>query len=805
MAQPTNIRSLFWSVLDLPAAQRSARLGAHPDRSLADEVRSLIDFHETTLTRSSPTSAVTSSLSGSSLRRVGGCELEKPLGFGGMGIVYLANQERPKRQVAIKVIRTDTRSEISESRFSLEAEALARLNHPGIAKIFSMGTESIENQRFPYIIMELIEGACSIDEYVEAERLSRRDRYALFCDVCDAVQHAHDRGVLHRDLKPSNILIDREGAPKVIDFGIAHFQDPSTRPDLRLTNSGFVGTPAFIAPELYGDPSHPYDVKCDVFSLGVVLHVMLTGKMPRREGTAAAVEAIERWDHHGRDDRTVDCILRKAIACDPMERYTSVAELLADVSRVQNHHPVAAAPPSLLQSAALVARRHTAIVCLVGVILLSLLVGMTTTTVFAVWESRARSRADLETERLNQTMSYLVDDVFSLADPRLAGRGDRTIGQALDTASGTVQQIPDRRVRATVHNRFAEIYAAIGEQEDALANSEASIELLTGSNATSDRAELARAHLARGQSLSHLGHYDDAYLAVETALALFRSATGPASFETAESLAALASLCTVRGQPGQALEYAVSAVEIASGHLAPGDQDFVRMRWYLAQCQENAGHVKAARETLERTLHDQRAVMNGDSPYIATTMNNLGLLCLRDGAESEALTHLESALALRRRALPAAHPDIQQSIASLGVLSLRTGKADQAVLLLEEALGLYEGSFGPDHPYVGRMLISTAAAHLAVGNPRQASASAERASLIFRGPEHNDPVREAAALSVLGEALTSLGRFDDAAEALDAAERLLDDRVGVNPRVLEQLEERRAALREARGRSDGDD
>jgi serine/threonine protein kinase/formylglycine-generating enzyme required for sulfatase activity len=275
---------------------------------------------------------------------LGGVKIIKLIGEGGMGRVYEARQEKPERTVAVKVIRQGITSEKTLRRFEREAEFLARLQHPGIAQIFIVGTYSSDFGDVPFYVMEHIADAKPITNYAYEKNLTLPDRLRLFQQVCEAVSHGHDRGIIHRDLKPGNILIDGNGKPRVIDFGVARSTDSDlTLTSLRTASGHLVGTVQYMSPEQCGPTPDDLDGRADVYSLGVVLYELIAGVLPYEFGRKGIHEiarivcevapaALRRKDSNIPAD--VEAIVTKCLEKDRLDRYYSAGELAADLGRL---------------------------------------------------------------------------------------------------------------------------------------------------------------------------------------------------------------------------------------------------------------------------------------------------------------------------------------------------------------------------------------------------------------------------------------------------------------------------------------
>lgn len=276
------------------------------------------------------------------------------IGSGGMGIVYAAQQDRPRRTVAIKALRAGLRRREVMKRFELEAEVLGRLQHPGIAQVYAFhpggrGTPA-------HLVMELVNGP-PITEYAQAHTLPYMARVELMADVCDAVQHAHDRGIIHRDLKPANVLVDEHGRPKVLDFGIARATGLERQISTIHTLHGqLVGTLAYMSPEQLRANPDEIDARADVYALGILLYRLLAGRLPIEIGDAPFAEAVRRvLDADPTPLGLTDADLRgpleqvvhRAMARDHRARYGTAAALAADLRTYAAGRPVTTSGASI--------------------------------------------------------------------------------------------------------------------------------------------------------------------------------------------------------------------------------------------------------------------------------------------------------------------------------------------------------------------------------------------------------------------------------------------------------------------------
>ncbi len=304
-------------------------------------------------------------------RTIGGFEIRRQIDAGGMGIVYEAVQAEPRRTVALKVMRRGLASKSAQRRFEYESQLLARLSHPGIAVVYDAGTHREHGEDVPYFAMEYIAGARHLTTYCASHGLTLEQRLAIMADVCDAVHHAHLKGIVHRDLKPANVLVGSSGTPKVIDFGVARALDSDLAPATQQTDIGqVVGTLQYMSPEqVAGDP-HEIDARSDVYALGLILHELVTGRLPYDVtglSTPAAVALIREGGRpsSGTGQSTGQAlrgdlkrVVLKAIERDRIRRYASADALARDLRHILAAEPVEAHPPTLSYLIGSAARRQ---------------------------------------------------------------------------------------------------------------------------------------------------------------------------------------------------------------------------------------------------------------------------------------------------------------------------------------------------------------------------------------------------------------------------------------------------------------
>jgi len=423
------IEELFQDLLDLPVEERESELETRcgHDETLRREVRALLEHHEAAqpdflqepvFVRGADDHELPSS--------VGPYTVVGRLGEGSFGVVYEAEQEHPKRRVAVKVLRAGLYSKTQLSRFRTEWDALGRLNHSGIANVHAAGTGEVvfpdrPSVELPYLAMELVRGQ-DLVTHVEDLQLDRESRLKLFAEVCDAIHYAHEQSVIHRDLKPRNIVVDASCQPKILDFGVARITDQERTQNTRTGD--VIGTVRYMSPEqLFG---RDVDTRSDIYSLGVILYEMLTGQSPYGESDTSMATRI-LWHERGSVPRIgdhdptlrgeIDAIVRMAMAFEREERYQSAADLADDVRRYLARSPVRA-PPENRRDAwkRLVRRRRGAIAATVSAVAVAGAIGVRLVDPFGTHVSPARGIASGE-----RVAVMYYDNLVEPDDPQRRG------------------------------------------------------------------------------------------------------------------------------------------------------------------------------------------------------------------------------------------------------------------------------------------------------------------------------------------------------------------------------------------------
>jgi tRNA A-37 threonylcarbamoyl transferase component Bud32/tetratricopeptide (TPR) repeat protein len=404
------LRSLFEEAIHLPEDGRSEFISrsCDGDPELRKRLEDLLLHHvpeavqateENVGTQTDPSNAELHWVG----HTIGDVTIRNVIGSGGMGTVYTAMQRSPQRTVAVKILREAIPSVRALRRFEFEAQLLARMNHPGIARVIRADTIEERGIKIPYFVMDLIENASTVIDHANEQGLGRREKLVLFRSICDAVGHAHQKGIIHRDIKPANVLIDETGQARVIDFGIAFPMDDTTSETLfRTFAQRIVGTPHYMAPEQFDQPDS-IDTRIDVYALGVLLYELLLNQPPHRAEPGSTVMA-RNDDAPIRPislDRSVkgdlEAIMLKALDANPERRYADANAFGDDIDRHLNQQPVMAKTPTFTYAIGKIARRNRTALSAVAACLLVLVAA----AIFAGYEkskAAAEVREALEYE-----------------------------------------------------------------------------------------------------------------------------------------------------------------------------------------------------------------------------------------------------------------------------------------------------------------------------------------------------------------------------------------------------------------------
>lgn len=799
------MQRLYLHVVDMDAEEREAHLAevCADDPELRREVESLVGADQAVDPLLDVTHAdlvaIVRDPDGPRMgtpERAGPYRVLEEIGRGGMGTVYRAERDdgRYRRVVALKLLRSGVADAAGIRRFQREQQILAGLEHTNIARLYDAG---VTDDGRPWLGMERIVGR-PIHRYCQEQHLDVASRLRLFEQVCEAVDYAHRKLVIHRDLKPSNILVTDDGLVKLLDFGIARLLDdandvdadgePLTRPQQRIL------TPEFASPEqLRGGP---LDTSSDVFSLGIVLHRLLTGRAPSRadDGAPTTVPSADLDTPTSGTDGPdalarelgatprelrrllrgeVDAIVSRATRADPAERYPTAAALLADLRRYRTGLPLEARPPSAAYRMRKFVRRHRT-ATLGAAAFVTLLAASTVALAQAQARTAAeRDRAEAEAETALRTRDFFLS-MFQAADPGVAQGRTLTARDVLDQAAARVDEglADEPEMRADLLLSIAESYRGLGLMAESVEMMERVLPLRRAAPGP-DGAALAEVLNVLGRGYSDLGRFEEAEDAIVEALALRESAADTPLNLVSQSALNLGLLYSSLGRNDEAEPLIRRSVELDRAGMV-GDTSLALGYSLnnLGFLRYNQGYPEEAADLFEEALDVRRRTHGPLDPRVATTIGNLGAILGLLGDHERAIPVHEETLAMRRQLMGPMHADVATSLQNLASSLEAVGRLDEAEEAFRSALDMNRTLLGEDHPEVAKNLIGLSNVAAARGDGDAGLAHAREALDVARGALGPDHLTTAIAGQTVGARLDALGRCGEAEpvlrEALDA-------------------------------------
>jgi tetratricopeptide (TPR) repeat protein len=688
-----------------------------------------------------------------------------------MGEIWRAEQDKPiSRLVAIKIIKAGMETKGIVARFETERQALAMMDHPCIAMVYDAGAT---DHGLPYFVMEYVRGV-SITEHCDTHRLDTDARLNLFIQVCEGVQHAHQKAVIHRDIKPSNVLVTIQGnhaVPKIIDFGVAKATAIRLTDKTMFTEVGqMIGTPDYMSPEQAELTGQDIDTRTDIYSLGVLLYELLVGALPfdpkglRKAGFDELRRKIREEEPlkpstriSTRDEDTMaaatrrgtspailsrelsgdlDWIIMTAMAKDRTRRYASASDLIADIRRHQKNEPVLAGPPSTRYRLEKFIKRHRVGVAAAAVVALAVLLGIAGTTIGLVRAVKAERVARQEAEVARRVSDFLVG-LFEVSDPNEARGNTITAREVLDQGA-----------------------AKIGKELE------------------SQPGTQVRMMNTMGKVYQNLGLYGEAAPLLEHALELGRT-LGDENPEVSASLVNLAGLYTDQAKYAQAESLLTRALAIREETAGGKHPDVAEVLHDLAVTYMRSGRYAEAESLYQETLAIQERALGPDHPDVARTLKDLAFLYQQQDRHDDAEALYRRALASVEKTLGSDHLDVARSVNNLAIVYFQRDKYDEAVPLYKRAVAIYEKVGGPEHPLLALTLNNLALTYTKQGRHADAEPLYRRALAIQEevlGANHPD----------VGRTLNNLGNLNKDRGDFAAAE----------PLFLRALEIREKALGE---------
>jgi serine/threonine protein kinase/Tfp pilus assembly protein PilF len=641
------------------------------------------------------------------VREIGPYRLLRVLGEGGMGVVWLAKRQDTDALVAIKFLPNANLSPARRERFAREIKTLAKLRHPYIARLYDAGTLADST---PWFVMEYVEGE-RLTDYVRERSHTADEILQLFRKVCEAVRYAHSQEIIHRDLKPSNIMVEKDGAPRLLDFGIARelqgLDDPSerTRPGLRFVS------PDYAAPEWVREGTVGFFT--DVYSLGVVLYESLTGKLPFDRAKRTIEEDGRQIDLNPQKPSALgarlglsksawsdlDVLCLKSLRADPQERYLSVEALLRDLDHYLQNEPLEAQPDSLRYRIGKVFARHRRPVLATG-LALALVVGLI--VFFTLRLAAARDVALAEAARTQRIQKFMTS-LFQGDDSEAGPSEDLRVVTLLDRGVQKAQRLQgESAIQAELYRTLGSIYDQLGKYDQAETLFESALKLDRGSSPQNDMAE-ADDLVALGLLRSDQGKSQEAESLVRQGTSIVEQHRPIDAMRQANATSALGRVLIESGQYPAATEVLDHAVALQT-KLDPSSVELSDTLTLLANAQLYLGNYDESERLNQRALDMDRKIYGESHPNVAADLINLGQLEDQWGHYVEAEHYDREAVAITKAWYGTDHPDAARQSAILAQVLVHEGKYDEAEPLLRSAFGTERKFFSPTDAHLAYIL-----------------------------------------------------------------------------------------------------
>lgn len=836
------VTEVFLAVVERPPEERGdlltklcgddGDLRREVERLLETDSQSVVLDHSPLETRLRAAVECGSRTEGGTLpRAIGRYEILGLLGQGGMGVVYRARQLQPSRIVALKVMHAGLATPEMVRRFEFEAAVLGRLAHPGIGQIYEAGVAEQGGMRIPFFAMEFVEG-CPLTEFANARGIGQRERLALLIALCEAVQHAHQKGVIHRDLKPANILVDTSGRPRILDFGIARALDADATAVTRRTAVGaLVGTIPYMSPEQVAGTPDQIDTRTDIYALGVIGYELLSGRLPHELRGSSITQAVmtirdvepPRLGTLAKGLRgDPEIIIGRAMEKEKERRYGSAAELAADIRRLLRDEPIVARAPTMRYRMRKFVRRHRGAVLASAGAVLVLIAATVISITFAIGEARERRRTqqvadfqsnmfrDIDMEAMGRGLkAMLSEQVRAGLERRFVQDGQEwrrrspeeieerlrafealtAPASAIDVARRMLDEFVLERaasslegqfaeqpvVRAKLHRALGDAYAALGIPRAAEKHFEKSIELWRGQR-TADHETMFDLLANLGNMLHNQQKCAAAEERYREALSVARERIGTDSTKFGTGLLNLGTVLARRAKFEEAERLEREALELFRRHRGTTSREVAVILNNLSELMRALGRMDEAERMSREAVEIRRGDAAADPREIGVSVNNLANLLTATGRYREAEPLQQEAVQIFKQGLGDEHPLTVTAIHNLANTLLNLQSYATAEAMFREAIALHERVHGAGDPGIVNSYAGLGVVLQERNDVAGAEAAHRTAVGILRPNADRMPLELAASLNNLASVLLEAKRIEEAEplyhEALEIRKRL---------------------------------
>jgi serine/threonine protein kinase len=798
-----SVVEVFDAAVDVPEAEREAFLqrACGGDETLLRKVKALLKAHnrpshflDRPSARERPEGGRVAPIGEKAGDQIGRYNLLQQIGEGGWGVVFMAEQREPvRRRVALKIVKPgmDTKSVVA--RFEAERQALALMDHPNIAHVLDAGTT---DHGRPYFVMELVQGI-KMTDYCDHNNLPTAARLELFLQVCDAAQHAHQKGIIHRDLKPSNILVttspEGKPLPKVIDFGIA-----KATAGVRLTDKSLftafdmlIGTPAYMSPEQAAMTNVEVDTRTDIYSLGVLLYELLTGTTPfdTQELLKVGLDELRRVIREqdplrpstrlstmAKADLTpiarcrkaeapkliravrgdLDWIVMMALEKDRARRYQTANGLALDIQRYLANETILARPPSRLYKLQKAVLRNKILFTGIGVFGVLVVLSLIVVSLSFAKERRSAVKSQQATKFLEEMLNG-VGPSFAL------GRDTSVVRQILDQTDERLgkEMTNQPEIRAELGTMIGRLYRQIGNFDKAEEMERAAL-AVRRERFGPESHEAAATLNELGLALLSTHKLSEAQAVDGEALAIRRHLFGNENADTATSMNDLSAVYREEGKLAEAEPMAREALEIRRKLFGDEHLDVADSRRNLSIILGDEGKWAESEALAREVLATRRKLLPSEHPWLASALDDVAWAAGARGNLDEAEKLEREALAMRRKLLPENHPDVAESLYLVGDRMRQRGNVNEAIPILNSALSIQRKLLGEDNPAVLYTLNSMGSALEQQRNWSELETVRREALGVWRRRSGGEDPQTLNALENLGTALEAEGKWSEA-------------------------------------------